>query len=122
MRTCPICHATCFDDMEVCFGCMHRFEAAADAVDGTPPEPCDSSQAAFGRFGCETVDGAVRHGAFTHEGKTAPFDMRAESMLQERVPPVVDAAHASGKSTGQSVQVPLGGIPYQIVINLQPIG
>lgn len=25
MKTCPVCAATCFDDMDVCFGCMHRF-------------------------------------------------------------------------------------------------
>ncbi len=25
MKECPICHGTCFDDMEVCYGCMHRF-------------------------------------------------------------------------------------------------
>lgn len=39
MKTCPICHATCFDDMDVCYGCLHRFgegepgsEGAAGAV------------------------------------------------------------------------------------------
>lgn len=26
MKTCPICNARCFDDMETCFGCMHRFD------------------------------------------------------------------------------------------------
>ena len=26
MKTCPICKARCFDDMEICYGCMHRFE------------------------------------------------------------------------------------------------
>lgn len=25
MKTCPICKARCFDDMEICYGCMHRF-------------------------------------------------------------------------------------------------
>lgn len=35
MKTCPICKARCFDDMETCYGCMHRFaddEAAADEL------------------------------------------------------------------------------------------
>ena len=35
MRTCPVCGARCFDDMEVCYGCMHRFDerdGAATAV------------------------------------------------------------------------------------------
>ena len=26
MKTCPICHATAFDDMAVCYGCLHRFD------------------------------------------------------------------------------------------------
>ena len=31
MKTCPVCKATCFDDMEICFECLHDF--AADVVD-----------------------------------------------------------------------------------------
>lgn len=30
MKTCPICKARCFDDMEICYGCMHRFEEAPE--------------------------------------------------------------------------------------------
>ena len=26
MKNCPVCKARCFDDMEICYGCMHRFE------------------------------------------------------------------------------------------------
>lgn len=29
MKTCPVCQATCFDDMDVCYGCMHRFPAVS---------------------------------------------------------------------------------------------
>lgn len=25
MKVCPVCKARCFDDMTVCYGCMHRF-------------------------------------------------------------------------------------------------
>lgn len=25
MKTCPVCGAHCFDDMEVCYGCLHDF-------------------------------------------------------------------------------------------------
>ena len=27
MKTCPICNATCCDDMEICFECLHDFSA-----------------------------------------------------------------------------------------------
>lgn len=26
MKQCPVCKARCFDDMEICYGCLHRFE------------------------------------------------------------------------------------------------
>lgn len=26
-KSCPICGAVCFTDMEVCFGCLHQFDA-----------------------------------------------------------------------------------------------
>ncbi len=25
MKSCPICHMRSFDDMELCYGCLHRF-------------------------------------------------------------------------------------------------
>lgn len=25
VKVCPVCKAACFDDMEVCYGCLHRF-------------------------------------------------------------------------------------------------
>lgn len=28
MKKCPVCGANCFDDMEVCYGCMHDFTRA----------------------------------------------------------------------------------------------
>ncbi len=31
-KTCPICGATCFSDMEVCFGCLHHFEGDGSFV------------------------------------------------------------------------------------------
>lgn len=29
MKTCPVCQSRSFDDMNVCFGCMHSFESEA---------------------------------------------------------------------------------------------
>lgn len=26
MKVCPICKARCFEDMEICYGCMHHFQ------------------------------------------------------------------------------------------------
>ncbi|MBQ9000584.1 MAG: hypothetical protein IJ087_01870 [Eggerthellaceae bacterium] len=40
MKTCPVCHATTFDDAEICYGCMHRYTEADEALSlpGAPPE------------------------------------------------------------------------------------
>lgn len=27
MKQCPVCKARCFDDMEICYGCLHHFNA-----------------------------------------------------------------------------------------------
>ena len=34
MKTCPICGARAFDDAEVCYGCLHRYEGAEAGVPG----------------------------------------------------------------------------------------
>lgn len=47
MIQCPICKSLCFDDMDVCYGCMHRFGAdpgaegfmASGLPDFEPEEP-----------------------------------------------------------------------------------
>ena len=31
MKECPVCHAKCFDDMEICYGCLSRLPVG-DAV------------------------------------------------------------------------------------------
>lgn len=32
MKTCPVCKSHVFDDMDVCYGCMHRFEGDGPAA------------------------------------------------------------------------------------------
>lgn len=34
MKTCPICHAVAFDDAQICFGCMYRYEKAQEEPGG----------------------------------------------------------------------------------------
>ena len=39
MKTCPVCKTQVFDDMQSCFGCMHRFDDDPDAgADGARRE------------------------------------------------------------------------------------
>lgn len=45
MKTCPVCQAKAFDDAEVCYGCMHRYEGGEVEPIG-PPFPLEASKEA----------------------------------------------------------------------------
>ena len=38
MKTCPNCQSTTFEDMEVCYGCLHPFKQAIDQLPYTDSE------------------------------------------------------------------------------------
>ena len=48
MKICPVCKSRCFDDMQVCYGCMHRFDAEEPeqnpAMDAAPSEGGELSE------------------------------------------------------------------------------
>lgn len=44
MKICPICKARCFEDMEICYGCMHRFEAEEGSACASVPSLARSAQ------------------------------------------------------------------------------
>lgn len=54
MKACPVCHALSFDDGDVCYGCMHRFNSEpirdypADELIWEPDEGMRSNEAACG--------------------------------------------------------------------------
>lgn len=77
MKTCPICKATLFDDMEVCYGCMHRF----DDCDGEAGVL--SSFAGEEEVGSEEVEevGDVAHVVF---GASNVASNHAPAVRQER--------------------------------------
>lgn len=45
MKTCPVCKAQAFDDAEVCYGCLYRFEW--DDSDECPYHSSDSAECFF---------------------------------------------------------------------------
>ena len=49
MKTCPVCRSRCFDDMPVCYGCLHDFERGIlikDAVDNVDKDAEDMPEEA----------------------------------------------------------------------------
>ena len=46
MKICPVCKAACYDDMEMCFGCLHSFaREEIPTGSGIVPESEGQSQA-----------------------------------------------------------------------------
>ena len=49
MKTCPVCRARAFEDAEVCYGCLHRFDGDgrdSAVAEETAWEPADAVQRA----------------------------------------------------------------------------
>lgn len=147
MKTCPVCKAQCFDDMEVCYGCLHRFaddgrngaqllghndqtsstqaQAAKDeAKRQGPPDPLPPA----------AVRGDVGNPAKVppNDGCQKPFQPGARQTL----PPVI--IDVVGRTTGEAeaFEPPLSssdqaatppaafaqmGTGIQLVINLRPV-
>lgn len=68
MKTCPVCGARCFDDMDVCYGCMHRFGPGGAA-------PAPQAATVFGQ-----AANPVAH-------QSAPSDSSASSAPNAAAPP-----------------------------------
>ena len=43
MKKCPVCNSRLFDDMDVCYNCLHHFED----IDDIKEESVDSSEVSF---------------------------------------------------------------------------
>ena len=61
MKTCPVCKTSVFDDMDACYGCMHRFDEPQSAsgerfAPAPEPSPPVASRSLYdeGRFGQTT--------------------------------------------------------------------
>lgn len=98
MKTCPICKARCFDDMEVCFGCMHRFE---------PDQGSSSHEAEPSRIPpLEEIVWKPRHAA-----AKSIFDPNAQSNQAAPATQFVLPVLEEGKLQAE----------YQLVISLKPV-
>ncbi|ANE21975.1 hypothetical protein AAY81_01015 [Denitrobacterium detoxificans] len=101
MKTCPVCQATCFDDMDVCYGCMHRFPTASLGKEN----PSSKKAAGSGSSGAQGAP-AVRPGAFA-VGEDGIASLRiplgsSEYELSVQVRPVsAPAAHTAASESAR---------------------
>lgn len=100
MKTCPVCQATCFDDMETCFGCLHRFDAPSHQ-DGRAPAEAPSEASAASAFAPQPeAPVSLPPNVSQPDGEEDPFepepprdlpDLAAAKPLQAGVPAVKSA-------------------------------
>lgn len=85
MKTCPICKARCFDDMEICYGCMHHF-----AEEPAMPVADDAQQ----RDAPESPDAAI--GFESAPAQETPSAHSAAEAPHRHAPARKDAPHVFG--------------------------
>ena len=79
MKTCPVCRARTFEDAEVCYGCLHRFEGGgrvAAAPEDAAWEPAGVAQRAA----------SVPPSAQTQHRLQANTQMRSQVQARARTP------------------------------------
>ncbi len=58
MKVCPVCKSLSFDDAEVCYGCLHRFESSTIAAANADPVGRHALEGPKSK--ADTLDGADR--------------------------------------------------------------
>lgn len=128
MKTCPICHAQCFDDMEVCYGCMHRF-TDDDSASGGHPAAASEQGSERRRRPARELDIPVIGQAEGELADAQPVrrSPAADNQVTARIEAVKEPRHARGRTDGRSGETinrildPFGAAGYQLVISLQPV-
>ena len=151
MKKCPVCNANCFDDMEVCFGCMHHF--AEDEASRTPiiaprfvpviadvPEVIEEPPARMEPTSVEFVQTELippvpaqadaARGKHAHEttpsapqlAKVCGATRSGRAALHRRATSPSYARLASGYSPAHAVVVSGEAAQYKLVVSLQPMG
>ena len=141
MKTCPVCKARCFDDMEICYGCMHRFEDDADnkemrvedatGIEDMPLRPTAMHESRNAdEFG--VGENPPRHQPARH-GPSRVFGAMDRDDLEVAARPVVEpGVYASGLAldgspsglslleiaTGPLASAPLGN-GYRLVVSIE---
>ena len=105
MKICPVCNARCFDDMEVCYGCMHRFGEEP----GVPDAPVEVSEPP--RTAGLPIDQVppVGQGALAGAAATPavpPGPQRMAIPMVSQVPQASQAAVAAGSAVPLDAALP----------------
>ena len=93
MKECPVCKAGSFDDAEVCFGCLHRFEPG-EGMRVAARKPAESGPGSAAVRMPSSVDG--ERGAALRSGMAAPVGVAGMASAGASGPTLPPAASAPG--------------------------
>lgn len=116
MKTCPICKSRCFEDMEVCFGCMHHFSADMQHGNSSILPSAQNSIA------IPLVEDGASPGVPVINIESKDFSINSNQRNKKSVPqhaaPSQKDVSTDEKST---IVVPGAQAHYQLVISLEPV-
>ena len=126
MKICPVCHGRCFDDMELCYGCLHRFDREPPENDATPSSADQATapiSASAVQTALETLDSAMI------ADDAAELDLSLEpaaagSSADQMASQAGEAMNAPMTSPSYSIPLaPTQATPdaFQLVIRLEPV-
>lgn len=104
MKVCPICKARCFDDMDTCYGCLHRF--GSDAEPDPTALPGGAAPATKTPSGMPQEAGSPAPGSASPHGAAVP------------PPPEAPQGGAAGPVTAPDPG-PAQGTPAQWVVRFE---
>ena len=111
MKECPVCKAGSFDDAEVCYGCLHRFEPGEGVVAAIAGGPTgDGPGLAAARAVRSTrpaqVTQATRQGAQEGAGQGRPAAANPQGSQLTATEPSMSALHDAQSTASQVMEVP----------------
>ena len=118
MRTCPVCEAKSFDDMEICFGCMHRFSEPVEADFVQSEEGSRASLKMPQAPLSQESQGLLQ--AHPIEASLAPLDPVAVKPAGSDAVTGFPEDQGSGRGLEPAAVLPVMGSGYNLVISLQP--
>lgn len=87
IKECPICHARCFADMEVCYGCLHSFTEEENQTSAIPTEHIPISLEVKGDLGeSDPKTDAVKANNPNAEESLKDVAIRSDSLINEMPP------------------------------------
>lgn len=134
MKTCPVCKAQVFDDMPVCFGCMHRFdedEARASAPVEAPvsalsptaardPLPASVVPAAAPSAAPEAATGAVGCAPVSMPAPAYAAPPAAEGTIAGGAVPAPDSASAGAPVFARPAESGPASLPLAVPVAPAP--